>query len=588
MTGRDRIVIIAVATLAILAAVWLLAVSPEREQASKLDAQVSAASAQLASAEGQVASARGAQSRYEAAYASVVSLGKAVPPSREVPALIYQLDQASNQKDVEFASITSGGGGFEPLGNISGRCGRGRLHRIAVHVCLQRNLSGPLPPLPAAQRLHRANLLGRAGQRAAADDSGCHPFTSNKHVRLGQGIEPRRAERHDHRDRVRAARRAGVDRRRDRHISHGRDRAGVIDFRSGELPDSSGDREGEPMSELFNSLKADLLDRRLLPIMALVAVALLAAVGYAALGGGGSSTATPTAAGSPSPQPSTKAGSIAVIPAATGAQQPVAETTDGVSHQHGGPSRNPFTPLPGATTASTSASAGNKSAAPSSPSTSASSTPSIPGKSSGGTSPAPTSPAKPAPTKPTPAKPQVAYQVDVLFGAGPLGTVPPTIQLTPLNDLTRLQPLTSAGGEAPLVFAGVAAAGKSAIFTLVREVILHGPAVCGPSASQCQTVRLSPGQTEELEYIVPGGQSLLYKLQLVSITAVKASAAKAASLFRSESKVGRALLRRDGLSALPGMRYAQDRGVVVIGGWSALAARAARARAARAHAARQR
>jgi hypothetical protein len=176
----------------------------------------------------------------------------------------------------------------------------------------------------------------------------------------------------------------------------------------------------------------------------------------------------------------------------------------------------------------------------------------------------------------------------VLFGAGPVGTVPPTIQLTPLNDLTRLEPLTSAGGEAPLVFAGVAAGGKSAIFTLVREVILHGPAVCGPSASQCQTIRLSPGQTEELEYIVPGGQSLLYKLQLVSITAVKASAAKAASLFRAESKAGRALLRRDGLSALPGMRYSQDKGVVVIGGWSAFAARAARARAARAHAARHR
>jgi Tfp pilus assembly protein PilO len=111
MTGRDRIVIIAVATLAILAAVWLLAVSPERQQASKLDAQVSAASAALATAEGQVASARGDQLRYQAAYASVVSLGKAVPASEEVPALIYQLDQASNQKDVEFASITSGGGG---------------------------------------------------------------------------------------------------------------------------------------------------------------------------------------------------------------------------------------------------------------------------------------------------------------------------------------------------------------------------------------------------------------------------------------------------------------------------------------------
>lgn len=337
------------------------------------------------------------------------------------------------------------------------------------------------------------------------------------------------------------------------------------------------------MSQFFNSLKADLLDRRLLPILALVVVALVAAVGYAVLGGGGSSSTTLTAS-SPAPQPSTKTGSIAVTPATTGAQQPVAETTHGASAQHGGSSRNPFTLLPGAKTASTSSSSGTTGAKSGSGSSS-SSTPSssAPSKSSGGISPAPTIPAKP-----TPAKPKVAYQVNVLFGAGPAGTIPPIIQLTPLNDLTRLQPLTSAGGEAPLVFAGVAAGGKSAIFTLVREVILHGPAVCGPSASQCQTIRLSPGQTEELEYIVPGGQSLIYRLQLVSIAAVKASAAKATSLFRVESKAGRALLRRDGLSALPGMRYSQNKGVVVIGQLSAFAARAVRARAARAHAARHR
>jgi hypothetical protein len=110
MTARDRMVVIVIATLAVLAAAWLLAVSPKREQATKLDAQVSAAQAQLASAESEVASARGAQAKYAQAYASIVSLGKAVPASQEVPSLIYQLAQASNQKNVEFASITAGGG----------------------------------------------------------------------------------------------------------------------------------------------------------------------------------------------------------------------------------------------------------------------------------------------------------------------------------------------------------------------------------------------------------------------------------------------------------------------------------------------
>jgi hypothetical protein len=110
MTGRDRIVLIVLASLAVLAAVWLLAVSPERQRATKLATQVSAAQAQLATAESEVASARGAQARYTTEYASVVSLGKAVPPSQEVSSLIYQLDQASNQKQVEFNSITSGSG----------------------------------------------------------------------------------------------------------------------------------------------------------------------------------------------------------------------------------------------------------------------------------------------------------------------------------------------------------------------------------------------------------------------------------------------------------------------------------------------
>jgi hypothetical protein len=110
MTGRDRIVVVALAALAVLAAVWLLAVAPEREKASKLATEVSSAQAQLATAESQVASASAAQAQYQSAYASLVSLGKAVPADQEVPSLIYQLAQATNEKNVEFTSITSGGG----------------------------------------------------------------------------------------------------------------------------------------------------------------------------------------------------------------------------------------------------------------------------------------------------------------------------------------------------------------------------------------------------------------------------------------------------------------------------------------------
>jgi hypothetical protein len=110
MTTRDRIVLMGISVLVVLAAIWLLAVSPQRKQAAKLSAQVSAARSQLASAESKVASARAAQSRYSAAYASIVSLGKAVPSGQEMPSLIYELDQASNHKQVDFSSIVAGSG----------------------------------------------------------------------------------------------------------------------------------------------------------------------------------------------------------------------------------------------------------------------------------------------------------------------------------------------------------------------------------------------------------------------------------------------------------------------------------------------
>jgi Tfp pilus assembly protein PilO len=110
MKGRDRIVLIGIAVVAILAGVWITTVSPERKQASTLSAEVSAAETQLSTAEGQLANARHAQTQYASAYSSLVSLGKAVPTSQEVPALIDQLTQASHERSVDFSSIVSGAG----------------------------------------------------------------------------------------------------------------------------------------------------------------------------------------------------------------------------------------------------------------------------------------------------------------------------------------------------------------------------------------------------------------------------------------------------------------------------------------------
>jgi hypothetical protein len=107
VTTRDRLVLIAVLVLAVLAGGWMLLVSPERKMAAKLDAEVGTAQQQLSSAQQQLAEAQGDQAQYTTAYASIVRLGKAVPADQEVPSLVYELDQAANAKDVEFNSIAS-------------------------------------------------------------------------------------------------------------------------------------------------------------------------------------------------------------------------------------------------------------------------------------------------------------------------------------------------------------------------------------------------------------------------------------------------------------------------------------------------
>jgi hypothetical protein len=318
------------------------------------------------------------------------------------------------------------------------------------------------------------------------------------------------------------------------------------------------------MTDFLNSLKADLLDRRMLPLLAIVAVCLLGAVGYVVLGGGSSSpTSTPTAAVAPI---STASSGIAVS-SQSGSDKALAETTSGVSVQRHGSSRNPFTPLPGSTstTASAAAPTTTTKASGSSSTSSSSSGSSTP---SGATSPS--TPAKPV----APSKPATVYHVAVLFGVAPTATPEPTTQLTPYESLKLLTPLPSSA--LPLiVFRGVTVGGKSATFTLVGEAILRGQASCLPSASQCQEIDLAPGKSEQLEYLPSSGPAVIYELKVVAIASSKASGAAVKDVLRSESTAGRELLRHAGLVAIPYLHYSASQvGVLAFVAHPAFAARA--------------
>jgi hypothetical protein len=319
------------------------------------------------------------------------------------------------------------------------------------------------------------------------------------------------------------------------------------------------------MTEFFSALKADLLDRRLLPLVILAGVALAGAIAYAVLGGGSSA---PTATVSPSVS-SALGVSSGISATQTTPEKAVAEVTSGSSGQRRGVAHNPFTLLPGAVKAAAKASASTSSSSAGASTKTASGEATKPA--SGGSSTEKSGGSTPA--TPKPSKPKSVYHVAVLFGLLPAGTTPQTATLTPYENLALLSPLPSAK-QSLIVYRGVTAGGKSATFTLVSEAILHGNGTCLPSASQCQAIDLSPGQTEQLEYISPTGEVSLYELRIVSIVSGKASASSVKNLLRGESKAGRELLRHAGLTEIPFLHSSTQAGVLVFSAHGAHSARA--------------
>lgn len=324
------------------------------------------------------------------------------------------------------------------------------------------------------------------------------------------------------------------------------------------------------ITDFFSSLKEDLLGRRLLPFLLVLGVALVAAVGYAVVGGGSSTPATPVAAVSPAG--ASPVAGVAVSQAPANPNKAISETTNGVSKQRGGSAHDPFTPLPGAKVASASAK-------PTAPSTSSgASTSKTSPSSAGGTTPA-------APKETTPAKPKVYihFHVTVQFGVVPPsaeGAPPQPAQLKTYNDIALDEPFPSKANP-QLVYLGVVLkTGKEAAFALTGEAILHGEATCKPSPTQCQAIELQIGKPELLEVVEPDGSSVTYELKLLSIAksvSSSASTARVHNALRAGSKAAHELRRR--VPAFSQLRYsAQQGGLIVLAGHPAFAARAHAAR----------
>jgi hypothetical protein len=317
------------------------------------------------------------------------------------------------------------------------------------------------------------------------------------------------------------------------------------------------------MTDFLNALKADLQERRIVAVLFALGIALVGALAYAMLGGSSASEAPPAS------PPVVRSVGIAVNEAPSNPNQPVAETTNGSSVQRAGYARNPFAPVPAARLAAVTASSTSSSSSSSSSSTSSSSATSKAGSASPATGESPASTA-PKPTKPAIPRVVIHYHVTAQFGPLPPAPTPgvpatPAEPLKSYENLTVDQPLPDKQNP-QLVFLGVVLpTGKSAIFALTGEAILHGAAKCLPSVTQCQAIKLNPGQSETFETLDANNNPVTYELKLASITSTRstASAAKAHAAFKAPSVAQRELLRSAGLAMVPALKGAQGAGMLV-------------------------
>jgi hypothetical protein len=113
---RNTLLLAAVAVVAVVGAYWMLALSPKRDEAAKLDKQITQKQSALASAEAEVAEYEKAQANYRGNYSMVARLGKAVPADDDVRSLLVQLNAAARHSGVDFRTIDVGGSGAPSAG----------------------------------------------------------------------------------------------------------------------------------------------------------------------------------------------------------------------------------------------------------------------------------------------------------------------------------------------------------------------------------------------------------------------------------------------------------------------------------------
>lgn len=105
MRPRDMALLAGVAVVGLIAAFWLLVLSPKREEAAELGQQVEQLEGAVAEQEQIAAAAEQAREDFDQNYQRMVVLGKAVPEDEDTASLFVQLEEIAGDSEVDFRAI---------------------------------------------------------------------------------------------------------------------------------------------------------------------------------------------------------------------------------------------------------------------------------------------------------------------------------------------------------------------------------------------------------------------------------------------------------------------------------------------------
>jgi hypothetical protein len=109
MKVRDRLIVAAVAAIAVLGAFWLVLVSPERDTASSLSSQIAGEQTALSDARTSLAAARSAAAGYPGDVRALANVVTAVPTSIDEPTVISTITKLAGAKvDVHEIDVSDG------------------------------------------------------------------------------------------------------------------------------------------------------------------------------------------------------------------------------------------------------------------------------------------------------------------------------------------------------------------------------------------------------------------------------------------------------------------------------------------------